>query len=414
MRERQVEAEVVERDVRIWALEVDVARNLTMVEAERSLDETGDAGGGFKMAGVRLARADDDAALAVALAPENHADGARFDRIADGRAGAVRFDIVDVGVAEAGAAAGFGQHCRLRFGAGDRDRRGVAVLVHACRANEGVDAIAVFKRLRQAFDDDGAGAFAADVAVGVGVERADAPRRRHHVRFAEIDEDARIQQRIHAARDRHIGLTAPDRAAGEIGGDERGRTGRVDGGAGSLEVEFVRDAVCDDAHRGAGAGMDVFTRAAEALNLRVIRPRYADEDRRVRAVRAFAGDAGVFEGFPYRGQQHALLWVHRFGFCGRDAEELGIELTDAFDEAAPFRRSLAQGAAIFVVERAEAPAVGRDLAHAAAAFAKHLPKRAGPRHAPRQLAPDAHDRQRLKVRAPHSHALTPASPLRRV
>ena len=48
------------------------------------------------MTGVGLARTDDQFLLAVAVLAEGGADSARFDRVADLRAGAVRFDEIDV------------------------------------------------------------------------------------------------------------------------------------------------------------------------------------------------------------------------------------------------------------------------------------------------------------------------------
>ena len=66
---------------------------------------------------------------------------------------------------------GLGQHGFLRVPAGCRQTVRPAVLVDGAAADHRVDPVAVGQRLTQRLEDDDAGAFAADVAVGAGVER---------------------------------------------------------------------------------------------------------------------------------------------------------------------------------------------------------------------------------------------------
>ena len=103
----------------------------------------------------------------------------------------------------------------------------------------------------------------------------------------------KLEQRIDAAGDRDIALPAPDRAASHVSRDDGRRARRVDRDARSMEVEFVRHAVRDDAERVAGAGMQVVGGAAVVLNVGVVKGRSADKHRRIGAAQPIGGDAGV-------------------------------------------------------------------------------------------------------------------------
>ena len=189
----------------------------------------------------------------------------------------------------------------------------------------------------------------------------------------------------------------PNRIAGEFRGNQRGRASRIDRGARSVEIEFVRDAVRDDAHRPAGAGMNVLSRAAITLNLRIVGRAGAHKHAGVRATEPLGGNAGVFERFPNRHQHHALLRVHRFCFARRNAEKFGVEISDAFDKTAPANRRLSHRMGIGIVERVEAEAVVRDFLDAATAVAQKRPEFLGIAHFAGQRAADTHDGERFEV-----------------
>src|SRR5215213_11139722 len=66
-----------------------------MREGEDGLDQTGDAGGGIKVAEVGLHRAEGAAPDQVRAGAEGVREGSDFDGVAQSRGGAVGFDIAD-------------------------------------------------------------------------------------------------------------------------------------------------------------------------------------------------------------------------------------------------------------------------------------------------------------------------------
>ena len=116
-----------------------------MLEAEDSLDQTGDAGRGFQMTDVGLDRADVARAGAGLLGYlESLSQAFDFDRIAQRRAGAVRLDVADL----RGVDLGNGVRFRDDVGLPSRGRGGVchlrgAVVVQRRSPDHGVDSVAV-------------------------------------------------------------------------------------------------------------------------------------------------------------------------------------------------------------------------------------------------------------------------------
>ena len=82
---------------------------------------------------------------------------------------------------------GVGQHRFLRSPAGCHQAVGASILVHRAAADHRVDRVAVGQRPTQRLEDDDAGALAADVAVGRGVEGLAAAVRRQHPGLREVD-----------------------------------------------------------------------------------------------------------------------------------------------------------------------------------------------------------------------------------
>ena len=67
-------------------------RNLSVLEHEHRFEKTGDARCGFQMAKIRFDRANRQRRVGGSIAAESFRESMRFDRIADRRASAVRFD----------------------------------------------------------------------------------------------------------------------------------------------------------------------------------------------------------------------------------------------------------------------------------------------------------------------------------
>ena len=115
-----------------------------VLQAERGLDQPGDAGRGLQVPDVGLDRADGAAARPRAGPRPSTAPRAfSLDRIADRRAGAVGLDVAHVCRGDAGLPAGLAEHRLLGLAAGDGDPVGAAVLVDRGAADHGADRVAV-------------------------------------------------------------------------------------------------------------------------------------------------------------------------------------------------------------------------------------------------------------------------------
>ena len=86
--------ELLKINVGIGIFEMQAGRNDLVLEDERDLDEAGDAGAGFEVADVGFNRANQTGILPAFTQRGPKRVG--FNRIADGRAGAVRLDIADL------------------------------------------------------------------------------------------------------------------------------------------------------------------------------------------------------------------------------------------------------------------------------------------------------------------------------
>ena len=77
--------------------EVQVRRDLAVLQRQRRLDQAGDAGGRLQVADVGLDRADRQRRPAAAGRRRARRRAPRLDRVAERRAGAVRLDVADLG-----------------------------------------------------------------------------------------------------------------------------------------------------------------------------------------------------------------------------------------------------------------------------------------------------------------------------
>ena len=81
----------------------------------------------------------------------------------------------------------------------------------------------------------------------------------------------------------------------------------------------------------------------------------------------------MLQRLPGYFQQEALLGVHARRFARRNAEEVGVEAVDLFQEAAPARGHFARRS-LRVVEGVHVPAPGRHLADGVDAVAQQAPE----------------------------------------
>ena len=141
--ERQLQAEVREGNRRIGLVEMDLAGDLAVAQAQARLDQARDAGRRFEMTDVGLHRADDQGFDPVPVGPHGPAERRGFERVADRRTGAVGLDIADRVELHAGLVVDPADERFLGFRTRHRDAVGPPVLVHARAADDGMDPVAV-------------------------------------------------------------------------------------------------------------------------------------------------------------------------------------------------------------------------------------------------------------------------------
>ena len=90
--------------------------------------------------------------------------------VALGGAGAVEFDVLDVGGVGAGPLTGEQQQLALGVGVGDGQAAAAAVVVDGAAPDDAEDAVAVGEGAGERLEEDQAAALAPDVSVGAGVE----------------------------------------------------------------------------------------------------------------------------------------------------------------------------------------------------------------------------------------------------
>jgi len=327
----QTDVGVVEVDARVAGLVVDQGRDLTVVDAEQGLDQAGDARGGLEMAVVGLQGAHVQGTAAVAGA-EGGDDGAHLDGVAEGGAGAVGFDQADVG----GAAARVGERGlddpALGGGVGGGEAGGAAVLVDGAAVDDAEDAVAVAFGVGEPFEDDDGAAFAADVAVGAGVEGLARAVGGQGAGLVDHAGGGGGEDEVDTARHSHRAFAAAQGLHRLVHGDQRGRAGGVDGDGGAGEAEGVGEPARGEAVAGAEGGEGVDP-AGEPVGV-VGSAGEADEGADRRAVRDRRVEACVCPGSVGGFQQQPVLGVHRLGGARAELEEVGVEVQGVVEEAA--------------------------------------------------------------------------------
>ena len=168
--------QIAEGYVRVRTFEALIGRDLAAFNRHHGLDEARDSGCRLGVTQVRLQGADQQRRIFGTASTQHRAQGARLDRVAQQRSGAVRFDIVDHAGLHSRVGVGGPQHRHLGCGVGSHQPVGAAVLVDRRTADHRQHPIAVALRVGQPLEHHHAGALTTDEPVRRGIERA-APTR---------------------------------------------------------------------------------------------------------------------------------------------------------------------------------------------------------------------------------------------
>ncbi len=191
----------------------------------------------------------------------------------------------------------------------------------------------VADRVAESFEQQYANALGPAHPVGGGGEGLAAPVGGEGALVAVLDEGTGCRHHGDATGESHRALPRAQRLGGEVQGHQGGGTRGVDGDGRSLDTEDVGHPPGQDAagRPGAQVGRDPFGNLTEGGGVVVVHhagehgDRFPPNGERV--------DASAFEGLPGRLQQQPLLGVHGQCLAGRDAEQFGVEVARAREEA---------------------------------------------------------------------------------
>ena len=144
-----------------------------MVQAQGCFDEPGDAGRFVEMAQVGLDRADRAELFETGAMLKGGTKSGEFNRISDGRAGPVGFNVADTICGEFAQFECFRNHTSLASGTWRGEPRFVGPIVVDCaRTDHRIDAVAILLCVRKAFQHHDRSAVPTDSSVRLAVERA--------------------------------------------------------------------------------------------------------------------------------------------------------------------------------------------------------------------------------------------------
>ena len=188
------------------------------MERQNQLQQSRNSGRRLQVTNVRLDGAQPTGAIRRAVFHQDVSQRADFDRIAQRRARAVRFDEADVVRVATGVGHRLLDDSLLRRAVRCRQTVGQAILRDGRTGNHGPDVVAVGHGVRQPLEHHHAAAFAAYVSIGAGVEGLAAPVRCHHACLRQRNRAFRREDQIHAAGDAQIRFTLPQALARQMCG----------------------------------------------------------------------------------------------------------------------------------------------------------------------------------------------------
>lgn len=305
--------------------------------AEGGLDQGTDPGGGVEMPRIRLERAQRARVAARRVAAEGLGQRIELDRVAERRGGAVRLHHADAIRGDAGQRHRLLDHRPLsgKRGRGEAGLVG-AVIVDRRSADDRENAVAVFQRPAQRLQQHDADAIADEGAGGFRVERAaGSVGREDHARLVEIAGGHREGERRPAC-ERQIAFAAAQLLAGDMDGDQRAGTRRLDrhrrprqtqlvGRAGRQIVLVVADQPLEGP-RLAGRQHVLRLRHHESAHARGPEDPDAHAGDRLRKPRHV-------QRLARAGEKQALLRIDGRGLRRRVAEQPGIEMLGFVDDA---------------------------------------------------------------------------------
>ena len=235
------ERRVAKVDVGVGALEVQRAWNELLVQGQCGLDQANDARTGDQVTQMTLDRPNAAELLVGGVLRPGLAQCCDLNRVTQGRARAVCFDIANAAGVHPCVVQCHANGLRLTRHTGGGETGLVApIVVDAHAFDDAVDGVAIGLGIGQALEHHHAAAAGKQGAGGLGVERAAMPVGGLHAAFHVQIAGFLWHDHGHAARQCDIALAA-GQAMPRLGNShQRGRAGGVDAERGAFEVQTIR------------------------------------------------------------------------------------------------------------------------------------------------------------------------------
>ena len=203
-------------DVRARVQEMQVRRNLVVLERKDHLDQARNPGRGLQVSDIGLHRTHEKGPVRRASFSEDRSQGVDLDGITQRGPRAVRLHIGHFGRRNASVRKGLFDDGFLGRAVGHRQSAAPAVLIDRRPPDHGQDPIAVGDGVGDALQDHHAAALAAHVAVGGRVEGLAASVGGHHPRLGEDDVHLGGQGEVHSPGQRHPAFALAKALGGQV------------------------------------------------------------------------------------------------------------------------------------------------------------------------------------------------------
>src|ERR1700733_2031695 len=201
---------------------METRRNNAGMEDEGGLDETGNAGRGFRVAPIGLRRSDKERPIGRTIATRPRGDRFPFDGVARARTRAVRFNIGDPRGRNSRILIGGAQDFFLTLLA-RRPHRTAAASIIADRTtpDDGIYAVSISRGASERLQDKDRDAFATHIAIARGVSKLALTISSQHPRLRIGDRDVRLQNDVGGTGEGHLALARLNASRGEMYGNQR-------------------------------------------------------------------------------------------------------------------------------------------------------------------------------------------------
>ncbi len=216
-----IEARLVERNVRVEALKVKVRRNGLMLQAQDDLNQTGHARRCLEVAEVGLDGRERNGGRSGTRRAEHRSQSLDLNRVAQGRTRAVRLDAADLRRRDVCVGQRAPHHFLLREAIGCCHGGRSPILVDGRAADDRPDGVAVGKRVGEALEHHNAAAFAAHKAIGARIKGLAAAVGGHEPPLGKRNGLFGRENCVDAAGERQVAVSIAQALAGKVQGDKR-------------------------------------------------------------------------------------------------------------------------------------------------------------------------------------------------